>query len=298
MSKFKPMLAGKAPTLDRVRYPVLVSPKLDGVRALVIDGVVVSRNLLPIPNPLVQDYFGHPRFNGLDGELIVGEPTAADVYRRTQSLTSSHDVPGKVPPLAFHVFDDFENLYLGYDFALRFRKLQSRVSKTSKVIKVVPHLQAVNHHAIELYEEEFVKSGFEGAMLRDPHGPYKFGRSTTNEGFLLKLKRFEDDEAVIVGFKELGRNENVERTGGLAQRRSSKKAGRVAAGTLGALHVRRSDGVEFDVGSGFDQAERARLWERRDALVGLVVKYRFFPGGSKEKPRFPTFQGFRDKFDL
>jgi len=36
---FKPMLAKEA-ELDKLRFPLLASPKLDGVRAVVRDGVV------------------------------------------------------------------------------------------------------------------------------------------------------------------------------------------------------------------------------------------------------------------
>lgn len=46
----KPMLAGKCEGLESLKYPVLVSVKLDGVRALVIGGKVMSRSLKPIPN--------------------------------------------------------------------------------------------------------------------------------------------------------------------------------------------------------------------------------------------------------
>lgn len=295
---FKPMLAGKAPpSLTSLNYPVLVSPKLDGVRAIIRSGRVLSRNLLEIPCPTVQEFFGDPLFNGFDGELIVGPPTAPNAFRLTSSCVMGH---GELASewsrqLVFHVFDDWSH---DGTFEQRLADVRKRIRRSSKIFKVVPHERVVNHHGVEVHEEFFLQEGYEGVMIRDPNGAYKFGRSTTREGALLKLKRFEDDEAVVIGYKELLRNENDDRTGGLAQRRSSKKDGKRGGGVLGALCVRRSDGVEFDVGSGFDAAERAALWARRDALVGQVVKYAFFPGGSKERPRFPTFLGFRDFRDL
>ena len=75
MSKqFKPMLAGKAPDTSEIRFPIMVSAKLDGVRCIVINGVAMSRSLKPIPNKYVQSVLSHG-FNNLDGELIIGETT-------------------------------------------------------------------------------------------------------------------------------------------------------------------------------------------------------------------------------
>lgn len=45
-------------------------------------------------------------------------------------------------------------------------------------------------------------------------------------------------------------------------------------------------------------AERQKFWNLRASLRGLLVKYQYFPTGSKEKPRFPSFQGFRNRIDL
>lgn len=297
MSAFKPMLAGKAPAVESVRYPALVSPKLDGVRALVRDGRVLSRNLIELPNQQVQELFGDKLFEGFDGELIVGDPTAPDAFRKTSSVVMSDAQTHE--ELRFHVFDDWT---CGGAFLDRLEVLKTRIRRSSKIIKVVPHLRVVNHHGLVLYEEDFVSQGYEGIMLRDPHGDYKFGRSTTKEGLLLKLKRFEDAEAVVLGTKDLQHNANDDRTGGLAQRRSSKQAGKVARQLLGALQVRgvngQFKGVKFDVGSGFKLAEREQLYKIKHELVGRVVSYRFFPLGSKDKPRFPTFRGFRDPIDL
>jgi len=99
MSQFKPMLAGTA-DLEKLRLPLLGSPKLDGIRAIVIDGVVVSRNLKPIPNRRIQAIFGKNFLNGLDGELIVGDPTAKDAFRQTSSGVMS--IEGD-PDAMFHV---------------------------------------------------------------------------------------------------------------------------------------------------------------------------------------------------
>ena len=46
-------------------------------------------------------------------------------------------------------------------------------------------------------------------MMRNPIAPYKQGRGTFREGIIYKLKRFEDSEAVIIGFVEQMTNQNV-----------------------------------------------------------------------------------------
>jgi hypothetical protein len=73
-------------------------------------------------------------------------------------------------------------------------------------------------------------------MLRDPNGPYKFGRSTRKEGYLLKLKRFCDSEAEVIGVVELMHNGNEAKTNALGRtERSTRKAGKTGMGVLGAL---------------------------------------------------------------
>ena len=68
---------------------------------------------------------------------------------------------------------------------------------------------------------------------------------------------------------------------------------------MGALQVRDvGTGVEFDIGTGFTEGDRLALWAIRDDLAGDVIKYKFFAGGVKDKPRFPVFLGFRDSIDL
>jgi DNA ligase-1 len=102
MTQFKPMLAGKTDGKN-LTFPVLASPKLDGVRAIIINGRVMSRSLKEIPNTHVQKLFGKKQYEGLDGELIVGAPTAPNVYRRTMSGVMSAD---EEPGVGFFVFDD------------------------------------------------------------------------------------------------------------------------------------------------------------------------------------------------
>lgn len=137
-------------------------------------------------------------------------------------------------------------------------------------------------------------------MLRDPVGPYKQGRSTLREGWLMKLKRFVDSEAIVLDTVELFRNENAATTNALGyMERSHRKENRRGANTLGALKVRDLvSGVEFEIGSGFTQTDRDTFWRDRASLPGRVVRYHYFPMGSKDKPRLPIYDGFRDPIDL
>ena len=100
---FRPMLADTATDISKLKFPLLVSPKLDGIRAIVIDGILMSRSLKPIPNRYVQNLFSRLP-NGTDGELILGNPTE-DPYRATVSAVMSED--GK-PDVYFYVFDNYK----------------------------------------------------------------------------------------------------------------------------------------------------------------------------------------------
>lgn len=282
----KLMLAGKLePGL--IKLPLLASAKLDGVRAFVgVDGIVYSRNNKAIPNRHVQKLFGKRKYAMLDGELIVGRPNAPDAFRRTQSYVMSSQVDLGTSVM-FHVFD-YVYPAAGYGW---------RNTKAFTIAQGNCWMQSVSQHFCKTYddvltwERYYVEQGYEGLMLRDPNGMYKHGRSTAHEGGLLKLKRFEDAEARVKGVQEMLHNGNAK---GLDGKRTSHKAGKSPLGTLGALVVEDcSTGATFQVGSGFSSEERARLWRVRSTLKGKLITYRYFPSGSKDLPRFPTFLGFR-----
>jgi DNA ligase-1 len=137
-------------------------------------------------------------------------------------------------------------------------------------------------------------------MLRSYEGPYKQGRSTENEGYLVKVKRFEDSEAEILGAFEEMHNDNAKETNELGRtKRSTAQAGLIPSGVLGGFDVRDlKTGVEFSVGSGFTAEMKAEYWQARENLVGSIIKYKHFPSGGKDKPRHPIFLGMRSKEDM
>jgi DNA ligase 1 len=308
----KPMLASPAPALEELRYPVYASPKYDGIRALVVSGVLVSRNLKPIPNPAVQARFGRAEYEGFDGELICGDPTAPDVFRATTSAVMSHE-GHETAPVKFYVFDNWQrtcaNFGQGaYAMTARLARLVSAPHAKSGLVRV-PITLCNNPAEVTTQQELALNAGYEGIMLNSPDGAYKFGRSTAKEGALLKLKVFEDAEAVVIGVEEQMRNDNVATTDALGRtKRTTHKANKHGKGTLGALRVRGINGVykgvEFSIGSGLDDPTRQLLWTKatqaqpQHSPVGKIVKYKYFPSGTKDAPRFPVFLGFRDKRDM
>jgi len=287
----KPMLAAPA-DLGAIQFPVMVSPKFDGVRCLISSTIAVSRSLKSIPNVYTQKLFGREKYHGLDGELIVGDPTAKDVYQRTMSgvMTGAGE-----PDVWFHVFDDFSCDGI---FSHRSVLAELRCQGSVKLIYTPHKLVSCQEELID-FEHHSLAAGYEGIMIRDPLGAYKYGRSTVKEGGLLKLKRFTDSEAVVTGFTQLMSNQNEAVVNELGQlERSHKKAGMVPMKTLGALVVcDLKSGVEFEIGSGYTEAQRKELWSLRAALVGKLVKYKSQDAGVKIKPRFPVFIGFRDPLD-
>ena len=285
----KPLLAYTVEDTSTLKYPLFASVKLDGIRCLVIDSVAYSRNMKPIKNEYVQKCIGKPEYNGLDGELIVGDIFAKDCYRQTNSGVMSKD--GE-PDFKFYVFDrwDMGNF-----------KFETRYTNIPKLpfVEIVSQWEMNSEGELLMFETELLEKGAEGVMVRSVDGIYKNGRSTAKDGILGKVKRFSDAEYRIVGFVERMHNANEATRNELGYiERSSHKDNLVGRGDLGALVLETADGQKFNCGTGFDDALRAEIWANKDAYIGRMAKVKSFLIGVKDLPRFPVFLGFRDEGDL
>lgn len=306
MSIVKPLLASEAPSPDKIKYPVMASPKLDGIRAIMTATGPQSRSGKLIPSKHVQAEFlkavqAHPELIGLDGELIVGLPTAKDCFRATTSAVMAHD---KTPEFKYYVFDHVgKETNMGRD-PFRQRYDYMLLLQKQKLLPpwVVILLQAVIPHAdaLEEIEERYVSQGYEGLIIRDLNAAYKHGRSSAKEGILLKVRRFKDSEATIIDFVEELENQNEATKDAFGRtERSTHQDNKVGKNSLGSFVVQDiKTKVQFQVGTGYSAADRAAFWKDRSKLKGKIIKYRFFEVGVKDLPRFPVFQGFRDKRDM
>ena len=300
LPKLKPMLAGKATDeqisklFDKFKE-MYASPKLDGIRCMIQDGIALSRSLKPIRNEFIQSILGDSRFDGLDGEIISADPSADDVYRVTTGNVMR--ATGK-PDFTFWVFDTFLHPYA---YVNRQHEIY-HVDPTGihPNIKILPTVSVFNMKELQAYEQYCLGQGYEGVILRDPNGQYKHGRSTAKEGGLIKVKRFSDSEATILGMEEQMKNNNEKKVNELGRgQRSSHKENKTPKGTLGALVCKdKHTGIQFNIGSGFDDATRNQLWKYKDGLIGQAIKYKYFSIGVKDAPRHPVYIGMRDDDDI
>lgn len=292
----RPMLASPA-DLNTLRFPLLASAKLDGVRAIVRNGTVLSRSGKPIPNQHIQTLFKD--FEGFDGELVVGEPTSPTCYRTTVSGVMAK---GGRPNAKFYVFDCITDMALPYTRRLgsvcAVHLLENNKLNAHKVVQHVQHT-CYNLEDVLAYEERMLDAGYEGLILRSPDAPYKRGRSTVREQYLLKLKRFSDFECKVIGFEERMHNSNEAFTNELGYTaRTSHQEGKIGRGDLGALVCITPEGVEFRVGTGFDDADRSHIWQNRWAYMEHYAKIKYFAVGMKDAPRHPVFLGWRNLEDM
>jgi len=294
----KPMLLYRSnPDLTKLPYPVKVYPKLDGIRCLARDGVALSRTLKPIPNKHIQLFFTKHKLHGLDGELIVGSPTATDVFRQTTSVVMSNDKD--VAQFCYYVFDLWDRD--GRIFLEREEEFH-QMNLENPGLKILNGFWANNAEDVIRIEKQVIEQGYEGVIIRVPSGKYKFGRTTEKENNTFKYKRFEDSEAVVIGMEpELFNNNEakISNTGNIE--RSTHKANMIPKASMGALVLRDDTlGWEFQCGSGFTAEERIWWYHNWKDVADkkLAVTYKFFNVGVKDKPRHPIFKGIRSKDDM
>lgn len=294
INNIRPLLSCEVP-FDKIKFPIYVSTKFDGIRALVIDGVVYSRSLKPIRNEYIQKLFGKEEYQGFDGELIVGDIYAKDVFQKTTSGVMSKD--GE-PDVKFYVFDLW-NLP-NEDYESRQRNLQDLLLQESTMSSVVYTMihKCYTVEDLNFFLNHEERLGGEGLIGRNPKGVYKYGRSTPKEQFSVKFKFFEDSEFEVVGFTERMHNTNEQKRDELGYaERSSAKEGLLPMNTLGSLVLKYND-TTFACGTGFDDTLRKEIWDNKTEYLGKLASIRYMSVGSKDLPRCPSFVWFRDKDDM
>lgn len=319
---FKPNLAGTPADDSQIPLPCLASPKIDGLRGMRHPAGVMSRSMKAIPSLHVQRVLAIPELIGLDGELVVGLPTDPNCMQNSTSGIMAKD---KQPDFTFYVFDKFDhpggfrdrlaaaNAAVEYvrknwqtmRIMLRLDNLIGEGAVPNCPVELVVHRYIETLEDLNAYEAECIDAGYEGVMVRKPDGLYKQGRSTAKEGGLLKIKRFTDAEAIIVGFEEEMKNNNAKVVNELGRsKRSSHAAGKTGKGTLGAFVCRKFTkelgvhGPNFNIGSGISTELGDAVWADRPGYMNKIVKFKHFEHGVVDAPRHPVFLGFRDKRDM
>ena len=235
-----------------------VSEKLDGVRAYWNGQHLISRqgNIYPAPAWFTQDF----PTQALDGELWLGR-------QKFQSLLSivrkKKAVDNEWRNVRYFVFDLPQ---LHQPFSQRLKSLQQLVTLSkSPYLQIVKQFQVKNKSELQQQLDRVIKLGGEGLMLHRADAYYHAGRN--NE--LLKVKPYTDAEAKVIAYIA-GKGKYT--------------------GMLGALMVEMSTGIQFKIGTGFSDLERANPPE-----IGSIITYKYHGKTNKGTPRFASFLRIREK---
>ena len=234
-----------------------VSEKLDGVRAYWDGERLWSRrgNPFQAPDWFVSDFPPQP----LDGELWLGRGHFAQLSGIVRTV---RPVDADWRSVRFMVFD----LPLAdQTFDQRLPRLRELISKAgSRYLALVEQQRPGNHQQLMARRDDVIAVGGEGLMLRRGASVYKAGRSDD----LLKVKRFDDAEAIVVGILP-GKGKYQ--------------------GLMGALRVRLADNRELRIGSGFSDEVRAD-----PPPQGSVITFKHSGHTATGLPRFASFVRVRN----
>ncbi|MFH4893382.1 DNA ligase [Vibrio diabolicus] len=228
------------------------SEKLDGICAYWTGQHLVTRNgnRIYAPDWFIDSLPDYP----LDGELWAGR---GNFHLVQQTVLDKTPVESAWRNIDFMIFD---MPYSAGDYRKRYYNIKDLVLEVDQA-----HIKYVEHRAIQNEAHLFAQldkisiSDGEGVMLRKVSSRYQAGRGSD----LLKLKRYADDEALVVGYKP--------------------GTGRLL-GMMGAMLVRLPDGTEFYIGSGFTDEVR-----RQPPKIGSTITFRYNGFTHNGKPRFARF---------
>lgn len=265
----------------KIKFPVYVQPKLDGIRSTAAadeNRTLWSRTRKPIESmPHIQSELvalmnGKPEIN--DGELYNHE--FKNDFEKIVSVVRKDEAEDGYLKVQYHMYD----IVMEGGFEARYQYLSGLINSYEKENGQLKYIRLVEtvlvHNEDELMEvfKRFRKLGYEGAMLRNADGKYVNKRSYD----LQKFKDFMEDDFEILDIEE----------------GSGKLQGHVGAFVLKlkAPNTTKNGTVSVKLGgdTGFlkECFENHALWKGKK----LTVVYQ---GYTVEKSlRFPTGKAIRD----
>jgi DNA ligase-1 len=276
----------------------IAQPKLDGLRCVIIrnwkgEFTALSRNNKPLSNmdgifKALASVSDHSYV--LDGELFT------DDWNKSISIAMTDGVHSDAHKLRFHAFDmlplwEWESRRCTYRLRQRLEMLgkfcaQVKSNSGGNRVTLIPSVIASGPSGIRSLMEQHLQQGFEGSVLKDPDSMYAFKRSKT----WLKVKPVYEADLCVTGFAE-GKGKYVGGLGAL-----------LVGGPL--KHQGASYQIETEVGSGFNDEQRADLWRQRSTLIGCTVQIehqgiaeRMNDKGTVRALKFPVFVRMRPDKD-
>lgn len=310
----KPMLARDV-NEAKLKFPVVVSNKVDGSFAFIQNGKLLARSLKQHENKHVTQQYSNPDFEGLRGELIAGfNPVAEDLCRNTSSALRTIT---REPETSLWCFDYVtpETKDLGYEqrSTLLYLKVKDLQSKGYDFIKFIPCEVVFTLQQYQMFKHISLEKGFEGCVVRDPLAKHKEGRSSAVKPELWRFKPWASAEIKVKQLVEEMKNCNEAKKNELGYtERSSHQAGKEGKWTLGAIigtlvtpvldcygEVITEVGTEVTISTGCLKADECwYYWTNPDELLGKIVEFEYFSYGLKEKPRFAQFKRIRSEVDM
>jgi len=312
-----PMLAPNyKPAIDSFEgFLFGVSRKMDGVRAVLVDGYVLGRKLEPL-RPATQNRFSRlAQFAKEKGYVLDGELWSPKLtFPEIQSYLADGILATAIKFYAFDILsiDEWneETTAKRLTAGNRDKTLRAFIEDYNKSVDSFGELEyaeqawTFSRQVIKDKIQEGRDGSWEGIMLRNAYGLYKFGRCTVKENLLYKYKFSNTVDARIVGFKqgtsltEEAKAETGEmRKGDGTLDRGHRKDDREFVDRIGSVEMEVAEGQEWPEGTRFfasfaESAYELRVWPwaKREELLGTRCTLEYQLHGSQDKPRGARIQ--------
>jgi DNA ligase-1 len=258
------------------RDEIAVEPKLDGIRCFsIVSGSSVK--MFARSGKLITNFESTlaPELLKMGDGCYDGELMGEDFISLMRQAYRKDDVDTSKTYLALFDYlplEEWRSRKSVMTCADRYEVLLDRLALNCIDLELLQPVERctvpANYNEIKIAHDDFVKLGYEGVMIKYPEASYKFGRGWE----VMKFKAFHDVDLKIA--------EVLEGTG-----KHTGKMGSVRVNYLG---------VDVQVGSGFSDELRSKLWFDRSNFIGRMIEVRYqevTPDGSL---RFPTFVCFRN----
>ena len=299
MKTFKPQLApNEKVDLSTLKYSLLASTKLDGIRCILKEGEILSRSLKQIQCKQLRERLEPLRkFSEENNVIFDGEIYSPKLnFQEITHFTMTKDLGDEELPdhLRFYCFDMLDKL--NDPFEIRNDKMEGIIGLYNKIAYPVEQRIVNSAKEVETYFEEVLSQGYEGLILRDPKSLYKFGRFTVREGGMFKCKPVLDFDGKITGvvqstevdedaekkINELGRSVTSKK---LSERHTIEKAS--------AFWV-DYEGKPLKAVLAMTNEEKIEVWKNKEKYIGRFIEYKGMLVGAKDLPRHPVYIRMRD----